>query len=172
MLAVACTQIVRVDTHATDVPDTAFAVTGRLSAQHAADALTANFDWQHRADADTIVLATPLGQSIARLERTDGAVTVALANGQHASADTFDALTARAFGVALPVAGLTWWIRALPRAGSAFAIERDGSGRPIVLRQDGWEVDYSYADAAATLPRRLLLAYPQIDMRVVVDQWR
>jgi outer membrane biogenesis lipoprotein LolB len=41
-----------------------------------------------------------------------------------------------------------------------------------VLRQDGWEIVYTYADDTATLPRRLTLAYPGVDMRVVVDRWQ
>ena len=75
-----------------------------------------------------------------------------LADGRRAQADTFDALTAQAFGVPLPVAGLTYWIRGQPREGTASAIERDAAGRANVLRQDGWEIVYSYADDAATLP--------------------
>jgi len=174
VLLAACTQAVRVDTgmHAHAVADSPFGVTGRLSAHHASDALAANFNWQHRLDGDTIVLSTPLGQTLAELARADGGVSVALADGRHASAASFDELTTQAFGVPLPVTGLTWWIRGLPRNGSAFAIERDAAGRASVLRQDGWEIDYSYADDAATLPRRLLLAYPDVDMRVVVDQWQ
>ncbi|MEO6749042.1 MAG: lipoprotein insertase outer membrane protein LolB, partial [Casimicrobiaceae bacterium] len=79
VLLTACTQAVRVDTEAHAVADSPFGVTGRLSAHHASDALAANFNWQHRPDGDTIVLSTPLGQTLAKLARVDGGVTVALA---------------------------------------------------------------------------------------------
>ena len=171
-LVAACVPIARVDTTAAPVPDAPFAVAGRLSAHHEADALSANFDWEHRLDGDRIALSTPLGQTLAELERRDGEVTIALADGRRASANSFDALTAQAFGVPLPVAGLTSWIRGGPRSGSPFAIERDGAGRATVLRQDGWEIVYVYADAAATRARRLTLAYPDVDMRIVVDRWQ
>jgi len=110
-LVAACTQIARVDIEAPVIADTPFAASGRLSARHGDDALSANFDWRHRLDGDAIVLATPLGQTLATLDRDGETVSLVLADGRHASADSFDALTAKAFGVPLPVSGLTWWIR-------------------------------------------------------------
>ncbi len=168
----ACTQAVRVDTQSAPFADSDFAVAGRLSARHGDDALTGSFDWRHRQDADAITLSSPLGQVMATLARSDGAVSMTLADGRRAQADTFEALTAQAFGVPLPVSGLTYWIRGQPHAGAAFAVERDAASRANVLRQDGWEIVYSYADDTALLPRRLTLAYPGIDMRVVVDRWQ
>ena len=173
-LATGCAQLAQVADSAQSPPpaDTPFAAAGRLSAKHGDDALTANFDWRHAPDGDTIALATPLGQTLAQLSRDGGAVSIALADGRHASAATFEDLTSQAFGVPLPVSGLAAWIRGRPHAGSAFAVERDAAGRANVLRQDGWEIVYDYADDAGALPRRMTLAYPDIAMRVVVDQWR
>jgi outer membrane lipoprotein LolB len=171
-LLAACTQIARVDQGSVAVADAPFTATGRMSAHHGDDALAANFDWRHRLGGDTIVLTTPLGQTLAKLERENSEVSIVLSDGRRASADTFDALTAKAFGIPLPVSGLSWWIRGHPRAGSPFTIERDAAGRAGVLRQDGWEIVYSYADDTSALPRRLTLAFPDIDMRVVVDQWQ
>ncbi len=168
----ACAQVTRIDHEASPVADSPFTAAGRLSARHASDALSANFNWRHLTDTDSIALATPLGQTLATLEREHDTVTIVLADGRRASADTFDALTAKTFGVPLPVSGLTWWIRGHPRAGAAFSLERDAAGRADVLRQDGWEIVYTYADDATLLPRRLTLAYPDIDIRVVIDQWQ
>ena len=62
----------------------------------------------------------------------------------------WSALTRDVFGVAIPVDGLASWIQAQPVAGRAFDLERDAAGRPLVLRQQGWEIVYAYADAAPT----------------------
>ena len=51
-----------------------FEAAGRLSVRHGSDALTANFRWQHDGERDEIDLASPLGQTIARLSG-DGAVS-------------------------------------------------------------------------------------------------
>ncbi|MDQ6916459.1 MAG: outer membrane lipoprotein LolB, partial [Pseudomonadota bacterium] len=48
-------------------PRAAYEVTGRLSARHDADAFTATFHWSHSGDRDELDLASPLGQTVARL---------------------------------------------------------------------------------------------------------
>ena len=55
-------------------------------------------------------------------------------------------------------------------------LERDAVGRPLVLRQQGWEIVYAYADAtSAANPIRLVMRYPgsePIEVRIVVDRWQ
>ena len=74
----------------------------------------------------------------------------------------------------LPAAGrgLAWWVRGAPRAGAPHSVEADGAGRPVVLRQDGWEIVYGYADDAARRPSRLDLACHDLEVRIVIDRWR
>jgi outer membrane lipoprotein LolB len=151
--------------------DSAFSVVGRLSAKRGSDGVTANFEWVHTPLADAIALATPLGQTLAKLEGSAQGASIVLADGRTASAGSFDALTDRTLGAPLPVSGLVWWIRGAPRPGSAASVERDSRARPVVLRQDGWEIVFAYADDAAALPRRLVLTYPDVEVRVVVDAW-
>jgi hypothetical protein len=59
------------------------------------------------------------------------------------------------------------------RAGPTF--ERDSLGRPLVLRQQGWEIVYAYAsDEAPARPMRLVMRYPDsepIEVRIVVDRF-
>jgi outer membrane lipoprotein LolB len=170
-LAAACTTLPREGDVAIE-PDRAFALRGRLSAQHGADALTAGFDWSHAPDNDRMALSTPLGTTLAVMTRAADGVAIELADGRRATAATFDALTASAFGIAIPIDGLAYWVRGSPRAGGAYRAERDAQGRTAALDQDGWRLVYTYADAAARRPRLITLAYPDIAMRVVVDAWR
>ena len=110
-----------------------------------------------------------------------------LADGTRVGASDWPELTDRALGAPLPVAGLAWWIRGWPRPGPAHTIERDPTGRAVVLRQDGWEIVYRHdarvaagtTDGAAGAgvangghPTRIHLAYPGIDVRIVVDAWQ
>ena len=122
-----------------------------------------------------IDLATPLGQTLARLEGDVDGVTVHLQDGRVESARSWRELTERAFGVTIPVDGLAAWVRARPRAGSPYAIERDARARVSLLRQDGWEIVYAYADDAVTRPFRVALTMQSgepVDVRVVVDRWQ
>ena len=102
-------------------------------------------------------------------------MTVHLSDGRVESGPTWRALTEKAFGVTIPVDGLASWIRALPRPTARYSVERDASGRVSLLRQDGWEVVYAYADDAVARPFRVTLHYPcaePIEVRVVVDRWQ
>ena len=111
---------------------------------------------RHDANDDAIDLATPLGQTLAQLEGDARGVTVRLQDGRVETGETWSELTERAFGVTIPVEGLSAWVRGVPRADSAFTAERDRAGRVSLLRQDGWEVVYAYADdaLAAAVPRQ------------------
>nr|MDQ6923170.1 outer membrane lipoprotein LolB [Pseudomonadota bacterium] len=45
----------------------AYEIAGRLSVRHDADAFAATFHWSHAGDRDELNLASPLGQTVARL---------------------------------------------------------------------------------------------------------
>jgi outer membrane lipoprotein LolB len=153
--------------------DSPFDIGGRLSARRGDDGVAGNFSWTHDPPHDAIALATPLGQTLARLEGNGRDVSVELSDGRIEHAPDFAALTEKAFGVTIPVAGLAFWIRALPQPRVRYDVERDDAGRIGVLRQDGWETVYTYADAAAREPSRVTLRYPgadPIEVRVVVDR--
>ena len=153
--------------------DAPFSIGGRISARRGDAAVAGNFAWTHDAQHDAIDLATPLGQTLAQLSGNGRQVSVRLSDGRVDSAASWSALTQQAFGVTIPVDGLAWWIRALPRPQARYDVERDASGRVSALRQDGWDVVYAYADDAARQPARATLRYPgadPIEVRVVVDR--
>jgi len=152
-------------------PDEPFSVEGRLSARRGGDAVAGNFFWVHAVDRDTITLDTPLGQTLARFSGSGGEARVELADGTVAEASDWEMLTQRALGVPLPVSGLAWWLRGLPHPRAAATIEPDVAGRPAVLRQEGWEIVYAYADAAARRPSRMRLAWPDVEVRLAIDRW-
>ncbi len=154
--------------------DAAFSIGGRISARHGSDGVAGAFAWRHDATHDAIELSTPLGQTIAQLEGDAREVTVRLSDGRIERAPDWSRLTERAFGVTIPVEGLSAWVRGIPRTDSRFDAERDGAGRIALLRQQGWEIVYAYADASPR-PFRVSLQYPgadAVEVRVVIDRWQ
>ncbi len=152
-----------------------FDIEGRLSARRGSEGVAGQFAWSHDGKRDRIVLTTPLGQTMARLQGDAAGVRVERSDGSVETAPAWDALTERTLGFPLPVGGLAAWLRGLARPESPNAIERDASGRALVLAQDGWEITYTYADAAAAHPGRLVLRYPggePVELRIVVDRWQ
>lgn len=152
--------------------DATFDASGRLSVRSPREAIAAQFAWAHEPDSDTIDLATPLGAMLARLTRTSAGAELELSGGRIEQAETFEVLAERALGAPLPVSGLAWWVRGAPRPGTEHTIERDAAGRATVLRQAGWEIVYGYADPTSKRPARLVLTYPEIEVRLVIDGWR
>ncbi len=155
--------------------DVAFSIAGRISARKGDTGVAGAFTWTHDAPRDTISLATPLGQTLAELSGDASGVVAKLQGGRTESADTWRALTERAFGVTIPVDGLSAWVRGVPVVNTPFDAERDAFGRVALLRQGGWDVVYAYADDASQRPLRVTLTYPgadAVEVRVVVDQWR
>lgn len=158
-----------------EAADAPFSIGGRISARRGDAGVAGAFTWTHDANRDAIALATPLGQTLAELEGGVHGVTVRLQDGRVESAPSWGELTERAFGVTIPVDGLSSWIRGVPRGRAPFSIERDARNRVSLLRQDGWEVLYAYSDDGQQKPSRVILNLrggEPVDVRVVVDRWQ
>ena len=83
-------------------------------------------------------------------------------------------------GYPLPIHRLVDWLRA--REASAGAVERDALGRPVRLREDGWDIVYDYPERgadpvadAAVAPQRLIAtgaaSEAPIELRLRIDEW-
>lgn len=153
----------------------AYDIAGRLSARHGADAVTANFHWHHAGGRDEVDLASPLGQTLARLVGDANGVELKTPDGKAQIANDWQTLTSRGLGWALPVEGMAFWIQGAPRKDFPFSAEAGDSGLPGVLRQDGWTITYQAfaVDAfGATRPARMMLEYPGVELRLVIDAWQ
>jgi outer membrane lipoprotein LolB len=162
---------VDVDVAASSTP---FELNGRLSARRGSEGGAATFAWRHDAVRDEVDLSTPLGQTLARLSGDARGVKAQWPDGRTLEARDWDELTQRTIGVAIPVRGLSAWVRGRAREGSASSAERDAQGRVSLLRQDGWEILYTYPDDAARRANRLTLRYPGVEateVRLVLDRW-
>ena len=73
----------------------------------------------------------------------------------------------------MPLAGLRFWVLALPAPESAAAVERDANGQVSMVRQDGWEIRYTrYAvPSADSLPLRLSLQREGMELQLLIDEW-
>lgn len=132
--------------------------------------MTANFSWRHAPPHDDFVISTPLGQTMAEISGDASLHRYELrtSEGRREEAADWAGLTSRTLGAPLPVAGLAAWILGAPHAHAPDSIETDASGRAVVLRQDGWEIVYAYADADARLPARLQLSQADLEVRIVI----
>jgi len=152
-----------------------FALAGRLSLKRGGEALSANFRWQHKPGQDEIDLASPTGQTLARLYGAPGIASLRTADGRMETAVDWKALTARTLDWSLPVEGLGFWIQGIPRPDAAFTVEPGAGTSPGVLRQDGWTIVYlafGQDENGVSRPARMVLSYPDVELRLAVDAWR
>ncbi|MCA1979668.1 MAG: lipoprotein insertase outer membrane protein LolB [Thiobacillus sp.] len=142
---------------------------GRIGIRTDAENLAGNLRWQHRPDSDVLVLSAPLGQGVARIERTPAGVTLEAPNQPLRTAPDTETLTREALGYALPLAGLAWWVQAAPDPARPSEATRNAAGQIERLQQDGWTIDYrQYVE---NRPRKLTLSREGLEIRLVADEW-
>jgi outer membrane lipoprotein LolB len=172
-------------TQVPDVPVAAYSDTielnGRLSVNYTKDgqpeALSGKFNWMQAGDRVDVSLASPLGQTIAKITVTPREATLVQSDQVTRSAPDIDTLTAETLGWRLPVAGLRDWLQGYATAqdGSRFVASPTNSE---VLTKDGWRLRFvSWQDGASARvqPRRIDITRPAsqqteaLEIRIVID---
>jgi outer membrane lipoprotein LolB len=150
----------------------AFQLSGRVSVKYGAEAASGKIAWQHDAEGDDLLISTPLGQGVARIVRRGGFANLTTSDQKVYQASDIETLTGQVLGWRLPLAGLPDWVRGRPVAGTPAETQLDGSRRLAELKQSGWLVEFlDYADGSA-LPSRLRLSRQEVEIRLIIDQWR
>ena len=150
----------------------AFEIDTRLSATDGERAVSGQIEWQHAPAFDRWTAYSPLGQIVARLDSTPAGAELLLADGKRHHAESAASLLPALLGVDLPLTRLPQWIQASPPS-DAEVREVDSHGRPQLLIDQGWRIDYTdYLDTtAAALPRRMEISRGDARVRLVIDRW-
>jgi outer membrane lipoprotein LolB len=140
--------------------------------RHNGERTSAGVRWTHRGAEDEILLLAPLGQTVARIFSDAHGVLLETSGKTYAEKDA-ETLTERVLGWHLPLSGLRYWVLALPAAGSDAVIERAVNEQINVLRQDGWEINYTRyaAEMPDSLPLRMTLQRDGMEMQLLIDEW-
>jgi outer membrane biogenesis lipoprotein LolB len=138
------------------VPD-AFEVSGRLALRAGERNEIAKLRWTHRPGNDVWVIASPLGNEVARIESGGGGATLTQAGGAGARAASFADLTERVLGVALEPAALARWLH-----GGA---PSDASGWKVTVEE-------TQKAGAVDIARRMSAQRGDVVVRLVVDEYR
>lgn len=152
-----------------------FDLLGRVLVSSEGSAFTANVRWEHDGAGGEIWLMTPTGQTLAHIVDTDEGATLTRADQQQYHAASVEALTRRAFGWALPLRLMHYWVRGVPAPAPApGGLERGEGDRLIGLAQGGWRVGLTYHQAGerAGLVRLLEASDGSHQIRMVIDTWR
>lgn len=149
-------------------PPGGFELSGRVAVRNAKDSGSARIFWRHSSDADEMLIASPVGQTIARIRREDGVFTLETGDRKEYRASDAESLTEQALGWRLPLSGLSDWVQGRPSPDRPSEVT-GSPGERLDIRQDGWRV--AYEEFREGKPSRLRLSRDGIEIRVVVDQW-
>jgi outer membrane lipoprotein LolB len=149
-----------------------FFLSGRVAVKYGAEAVSGKISWEHDTASDDLLISTPLGQGVARIARHDAMVSLTTSDQKVYQAADVESLTEQVLGWRLPLAGLHEWVRGRAAAGAPAQIRTDGSQRLAELRQSGWLVEFLDYNHASGLPVRLRLSREDVEIRLVIDQWR
>ena len=149
-----------------------FVLNGRISVKHDGERSSANIRWTHHAEEDDILLMAPLGYTVARI-RSDKQLVILDTADKHYTAHSTGELTENVLGWSLPLAGLRYWVLALPEPDGKAIIEHDAHGQTSSIQQDGWEIHYARyaAPTPDSLPVRITAQREGLELQLVIDQW-
>lgn len=149
-----------------------FGISGRISVKHKGERTSATVRWTHSAQEDEILLFAPLGKTVARIHKSVDGVTLDTSDKHYAAPDV-ESLTQKVLGWSLPLAGLRYWVLALPSPNSAFEMQSETNGQVSQLLQDQWIITYlRYATPAPdSLPLRISLQRGELSMQLLIDEW-
>lgn len=123
-----------------------------------------------------MLLEAPFGQGVFRIDAIEpGVYELLLPDGALFTNSTAEALLQDVVGWSLPISGLDYWVRGLPRPDGSYSHRVDSGGRARSIRQDGWDIAYlDYFDAAdkPALPRRLRLQGETVTLKLVIERWQ
>lgn len=156
---------------------------GRLSVQYQQNgkpqSVQGKFSWTQSGEITSIVLLSPLGQTMAKIEIAPGQASLQQAGEPPRRATDISELTTQTLGWPMPVAGLRNWLQ-------GFTLEDNGRQRPVMpdtltgFSSEGWQVRYvswqGEPDAPA-YPKRIDLERATADagnigLRIVIDSWQ
>lgn len=145
-----------------------FELSGRVAVRYGKDAASGRILWRHASDTDELLITSPFGQGVARLNRNGDRFRLVTGDQKEYRADNAEDLTEQALGWRLPLAGLHDWVQARPSPGRPAEV-RGEVNRDLELWQDGWHV--AYEEFRDGRPFRMRLSRENLEIRLIVDQW-
>jgi outer membrane lipoprotein LolB len=135
---------------------------------------SANFIWQQDNHNYYIQLYGPMGLGAVSLKGKPNSVTLTKNNGEQLTANNPSQLMDKALGWSVPVDGMFYWGKGLPKPNAAKTYTINKYGLLAELHQDGWSITYSkykyYLDQFP-LPGKITLEKGDLKVKIVVKSW-
>jgi len=150
-----------------------FDLNGRIAVAAAQEGFNAKLRWKQDGARSQLALDGPLGVGGVRIDAQGATLNVTTARGDRLDSDAARREIESKLGFEPPLASLRYWVQGVPDPSHPADEVLDADQRLAVLRQDGWQIDYTgYAAVSGQwLPSRMTLRHDDIRVRLVVDGW-
>ncbi len=150
-----------------------FELTGRVAVKLDGRGYSARLRWHHEVASDAVWLYSPVGSTIASLVANGDHATLVTAKKETYSSDDVQGLTREVLGWDLPLSGLRHWVLGRPDPEvPVILLEHDDQSRIQRLTQGDWDIDYVAYSEDSPLPSSMVLRYPDLRMRLIIDGWK
>jgi outer membrane lipoprotein LolB len=145
---------------------------GRIAVSTEGRGGSGRIEWAQDGEDFDVRLSAPVTRQSWRLYQAQGRVRLEGLEGGVREGTDAEALLLEATGWRLPVADMAAWVRGVRGAGSPATVESDTQGRPILIGQSGWQVEYPAWDAATpALPMRVNATQGEAKVRLAIEAW-
>ena len=152
---------------------------GRVGLQLRDQNWSFGLDWaQRNADQYEMAIKNPLtGGVMANIVETGSQVTLKASDGKVYQDTDAERLLAKQLKMQLPLKNLQYWARGIPAPSSSVeSVKLDAYGRPTLLQQAGWVIEYpSYeGNSTSSLPSKVQLekSSEQVKAKLVAKEWK
>ncbi|MEP7371186.1 MAG: lipoprotein insertase outer membrane protein LolB [Nitrosospira sp.] len=157
-----------------------FRLIGRVSVTSRKDSFSGGVQWHHTDTSDEILLLSPLGQTVAQIQRNREGVYLTTSEQETFYAFDAETLTEQVLGWRLPLMGLQYWVQSVSSPATVSEMDMDIDGAVVTMRQDGWEISYlshfpmmgtQTMQAQTARPKLLMLKRPGLQIKLIIDSW-
>lgn len=148
-------------------------IKGKIGLQTAQDSGSANVDWLQNFKQYILTLSGPLGATQMTLTGSPQGVTLKTADGKTFHANNAEQLLRDQWHWQLPVSYLLYWVKGLPSPAASYQATFDDRHRIILLRQNGWTINYlAYQNTnSLDLPEKLAITSDSVKAKIVIHEW-
>ncbi len=147
---------------------------GRAAINNGVESWQVNLLWLQQGEDFQIRLSGPFGAGQVQLTGNNQQVELRTSDNERFYSQDIDSLLRERTGVKMPVSELRYWLVGLPSPAGKDAASIDKHGRLSLLQQGDWRVRYKryVAVNGLVLPGKIFADKKDLDVRVVIDEWK
>jgi len=150
-----------------------YTLSGKIAVASAGQGFNAGMDWTTHGSAASVVLRSPLGSAISRLD-FDGQQLQLSSGDTEWSGDEAATRIANQIGFVPPIGRLRYWLLGSPDPSGPAKETVDDAQRLSALAQFGWQLTYTdYVEwQGQWLPRRINVQRDAVRLRLLISHWQ